>query len=90
MSDYKYKLGFVRYPEWTYSCRQSEQFRLSTTENNLNLFEINDYTVMCIGFCTAFISVIGALLTAFFIFRKVSEFYYRHQQHVMYDTLQEL
>ena len=24
MADYRYKLGFVRYPEWKYGCRKSQ------------------------------------------------------------------
>jgi len=28
MPDYKYKLGFIRYPEWNYKCRKSEDFAL--------------------------------------------------------------
>lgn len=87
MSDYRYKLGFVRYPEWKYSCRKSSQFSLIETEKHLTLEDILETTNMCISLGSIFVIIAGVFLTIVFIFRKIYELYYRVQQKVLYDTL---
>ena len=71
MSDYRYKLGFIRYPEWKYSCRKSEEFALVITEKHLTLEDILAYSNLCISLGTIFVIVVGALLTIFYIYRKI-------------------
>ncbi len=53
----------------------------------MNLDELSSYTLLCISFVNAFVAIVGGGLTLFFIYRKSSEFYYKSQQKVLYDTL---
>jgi hypothetical protein len=63
---------------------------MNTTEDHLNLEEVSATETLTVNITVILMVVYGFLWTIFYLYRKISELYYKNLQNVLYDTINEL
>lgn len=64
-------MGYIRYPSWTYACRNSAQFNLVETTNQLQLEDTEEAVKVVTGVVVPCALVLALLLRLFFIVRHL-------------------
>jgi len=70
---YMYKLGFVRYPTWTYACRTNPLLNLTVATSHMKLEEETWLGTVVFGSTIGLAVSFGFLLRIFYISRRIKE-----------------
>lgn len=87
---YRYQLGFVRYPTWTYACRTNPSLNLTVATSHFKLEEETWLSKIIFG-CTIGLAVsFGFLLRLFYISRRAKELKGKSAYGRVYENEREL
>lgn len=70
-SDYKYLLGYIPYPTWTYQCRSSNDYNLQLATDKILFKNPQDSLFISISIVIPCILVLMVIFRLFFIIRHI-------------------
>lgn len=88
--DYKYQLGYIPYPAWTYACRTSSSYNLQIATTHLLFSNVSDSLVVAVSVTIPCMLVFVFLFRLYFIARHVIDLKSRKTYNAMMLTEDEI
>lgn len=84
--DYNFKLGFIRYPSWSYACRTSSKYDLYTTTDKILFTDTKNALVVTLTITLICALILAIFMRLFFIIRHIVDLKSRNQYNALMLT----
>lgn len=88
--DYKYLLGYIPYPAWTFSCRNSVKYNLYTTTSHILFENASASMILTVSIAAPCLLVLIVLFRLFYIIRHVVDLKSRSSYNALMLTEDEI